>query len=123
MKYKPANEVANYFSLALQAEYFARRVSEFDGASAAVDAGFYAQLVAQLSRRWHAGVRYDLVGAPQSALQPRVERATAMAMFTPSEFSRIRLQASRESSAVESAGWEGLLVLEYSIGAHGAHPF
>jgi hypothetical protein len=123
LKYRPPNHVAHYFSFALQAEYFARRVSEFEGASAAIDAGFYAQLVAQLTRRWHAGVRYDLVGAPASALQSRVERVMGMAMFTPSEFSRIRLQASRQSSAVETASWEALLLLEYSIGAHGAHPF
>jgi hypothetical protein len=123
LKFKPPNHVQHYFSFALQAEYFARRVSSFEGGPAFSDGGFYAQLVAQLSRRWHAGLRYDLVGAPASDLQPKIERMTAMAVFTPSEFSRIRLQGSREHSPDSEAGWEALLVLEYSIGAHGAHPF
>jgi hypothetical protein len=123
LKYLPPNHVQHYFSLALQAELFARRVSAFEGEPVFADAGFYAQLVAQLARRWHAGVRYDLVGAAASELQPKVERVTAMAVLTPSEFSRVRLQGSRASSPDTDGSWEALLLLEYSIGAHGAHPF
>jgi hypothetical protein len=46
-----------------------------------------------------------------------------MAMFTPSEFSRLRLQVQREKVDAGSAIYEALLLLEFSIGAHGAHPF
>ncbi len=123
LKYRPPNHVLHYFSVALQAEFFARRVAASEGAPVFADAGSYVQLVAQLSRRWHAGARYDLVGAPASDLQPKVERAAAMATYTPSEFSRIRLQGSRVGSPGVDASWEALLLLEYSIGAHGAHPF
>jgi hypothetical protein len=123
LKYMPPNRVASYFTMALQTEYFWRRTWA-DGASPmAADAGFYAQLVAQLSRRWHLGGRFDQLGLPASERQPKGDRISAMAMFTPSEFSRLRLAGQREK--VDSGGpvYEALLLLEFSIGAHGAHPF
>jgi hypothetical protein len=123
LKYMPPNHVANYFALALQAEYFWRRAWA-DGANGAVaDAGFYAQIVAQLARRWHMGARFDQLGVPASAIQPKGDRISAMAMFTPSEFSRLRLQGQREKVDTGGPVYEVLLLLEFSIGAHGAHPF
>ena len=123
LKYMPPNHVVSYFALAVQAEYFWRRTWADGALAAAEDAGFYAQIVAQLARRFHAGARFDQVGAPASAIQPKGDRISAMAMVTPSEFSRIRLQGQREK--IDSGGpvYEALLLLEYSIGAHGAHPF
>jgi len=125
LKWKRPNTTEGYFSVALQAEYYWRRTAATTAAltEAQTDGGLYAQLVAQLSRRWHAGFRYDLLGAPTSALQARVDKFTAMVMFTPSEFSRIRLQGSRQNYYHAEGDWEGLLVLEFSMGAHGAHPF
>jgi hypothetical protein len=79
--------------------------------------------VARLARRWHAGARFDQLGWPKSELQPKGARVSAMAMFTPSEFSRLRLQGQREKVDVGDAIYEALLLLEFSIGAHGAHPF
>jgi hypothetical protein len=109
--------------LALQAECFWRRTWAAGDEPAATDAGFYAQLVAQLARRWHVGARFDQVGLPASALQPRGARHSAMAMFTPSEFSRIRLQGQREKVDTGGPVYEVLLLLEFAMGAHGAHPF
>ena len=123
LKYMPPNRVTSYFALALQAEYFWRHLFA-DGASAAQsDAGFYVQMVAQLARRLHAGARFDQVGSPASDLQPKGDRLSAMVMFTPSEFSRVRLQGEREKVDRGDAIYEALLLLEFSIGAHGAHPF
>jgi hypothetical protein len=121
LKYMPPNHVASYFALALQAEYFWRRT--WLDADTISDAGFYAQLVAQLSRRVHMGVRFDQLGVPASAIQAKGDRMSAMAMFTPSEFSRVRLQVQREKVDEGDAIYEALLLLEFSIGAHGAHPF
>jgi hypothetical protein len=121
LKYMPPNRVASYFALALQAEYFWRRLWA-DGDTTS-DAGFYAQLVAQLSRRFHTGVRFDQVGLPASTVQAKGARMSAMAMFTPSEFSRVRVQVQREKVDQDDAIFEALLLLEFSIGAHGAHPF
>src|ERR1017187_4839791 len=123
LKYMPPNHVANYFALSLQSEYFWRHTSADGVTSAQSDAGFYAQLVAQLARRWHLGARFDQLGIPSSAIQPKGDRISGMVMFTPSEFSRLRLQGQREKVDNGGAIYEALLLLEFSIGAHGAHPF
>jgi len=115
------------FEVALQAEYYWRYtdrpiapgVSYFREPDAYNDGGFYAQLTAQLARRWQVGFRYDYLGAPTSNAQERAERATVMAMFTPSGFSRIRLQGSRVTQPTAADTWEVLLALELSVGAHG----
>jgi hypothetical protein len=123
LKYMPPNQVAGYFSLALQAEGFWRRTLAAAGTAAAADAGCYAQLVARLARRWQVGARFDQLGLPASDVQAKGARVSTMAMFTPSEFSRVRLQAQREKVDRGDAIYEALLLLEFSIGAHGAHPF
>jgi hypothetical protein len=56
-------------------------------------------------------------------MQPKGDRISGMVMFTPSEFSRLRLQGQREKVDAGGAIYEALLLLEFSIGAHGAHPF
>jgi hypothetical protein len=123
LKYMPPNHVANYFAVTVQSEYFWRQTFAEGANPRNRDAGFYAQIVAQLARRWHMGGRFDQLGIPASAIQPRGDRVSAMAMFTPSEFSRVRLQGEREKVDDGAAIYEALLLLEFSIGAHGAHPF
>jgi hypothetical protein len=123
LKYMPPNHVANYFALSLQSEYFWRRTSPDGTKAVQTDAGFYAQIVAQLARRWHLGARFDQLGIPASAIQPKGDRLSGMVMFTPSEFSRLRFQGEREKVDNGGAIYEALLLLEFSIGAHGAHPF
>ncbi len=128
LKWKRPNDVEGYFWLALQAEYFYRHIApSADAASlepvpAQLDGGAYAQLVAQIARRWQAGVRFDLLGLPESELIHRAARLSGMFQIAPSEFSRVRLQYFRGLAA--AAPEQGLmLLLEYSIGAHGAHPY
>ena len=123
LKYMPPNHVANYFALSLQSEYFWRRTSPDGTKAVQTDAGFYAQIVAQLARRWHLGARFDQLGIPASAIQPKGDRLSGMVMFTPSEFSRLRFQGEREKVDNGGAIYEVLMLLEFSIGAHGAHPF
>jgi hypothetical protein len=119
LKYKPANETGGWFSLAWTTEYFARKLGVF------LDAGLYSQLVAQLSRRWSLGVREDVLGLPASELQPLTSKTSLSVGFTASEFARLRAQVEREfthGAAVPDA-WGAWLVLEVTIGAHGAHAF
>jgi len=123
LKYMPPNRVENYFALTFQSEFFWRHIAADSGALAQSDAGFYAQVVAQIARRWHLGARFDQVGYPASTVQPKGDLMSGMAMFTPSEFSRLRLQGQREKLDNGGAIYEALLLLEFSIGAHGAHPF
>jgi hypothetical protein len=86
--------------------------------------------VLQLARQWIVGARFDVIGAPSSAVQQRVARLSASLTFVPSEFARLRVYAERENIPPPGAylfqgsdTWAGYLQLEVAIGAHGAHPF
>ncbi|HRU07329.1 MAG TPA: zinc-regulated TonB-dependent outer membrane receptor [Candidatus Brocadiia bacterium] len=96
--------------------------------------GLYAQAVYGFQPRWRAGLRADLVGLTNEVRYPdggkedpgASYRLTGMIDFTPSEFSRLRLQVNRgeyETSSGRQGAWEFMLQLMVSIGAHGAHKF
>jgi hypothetical protein len=126
----------------VQAEYFDRDengdivVATPSSATApesyvAAQSGFYVQGVYQFRPRWRAGVRYDRLDAgdgiaagtpPELAASHRPSRLTAMTDFSNSEFSRLRLQLSRDDSRPET---DDQIVVQYlmSLGAHGAHRF
>ena len=94
-----------------QAEYLENR-------DITTDSGWYAQAVYQPVPRWRFGARVDSVDL--DADDPR--RFSVMLDWSNSEFSRLRLQASRTDSDL---GDENAWTLQYihSIGAHGAHAF
>jgi hypothetical protein len=76
----------------------------------------------QFARRWFAGVRLD-----------RSDRATNASLtdtggsfvltYWPSEFSQVRAQYRRTNYALADSANELLFQFQFSIGAHGAHPF
>ena len=84
--------------------------------------GYYVSGDYQLGRRWFAGARYD-----------RSDRADAAALtdsgqsllltYWPSEFSQVRGQYRRTKYADAETANEFLFQFQFSIGAHGAHPF
>ena len=106
--------------------------------------GWYAQGVFQFAPRWRAGVRYDYLtadndltiisnatgesndeifeesGFESGAHNP--DRWTAMLDWTPSEFSRVRIQYAYDNSRVQS---DSQFMLQYimSLGAHSAHSY
>jgi len=95
--------------------------------------GLYVQGVYQFRPRWRVGLRYDWLSAdnqvpgltiptPLGGDDRDPDRITAMIDFSHSEFSRLRLQYSRDDSSPES---DDQIVLQYvmSLGAHGAHQF
>jgi len=94
--------------------------------------GWYAQAVYQFVPRWRAGLRYDqvdtreLTAGANAALfdtggwTPR--RASVMLDWSHSEFSRVRLQWTRDRSQPDT-GSELRLQYIMSLGAHGAHAF
>jgi hypothetical protein len=132
LKWKPANVSAGYQSLALQAEAILRHLSAGDTLEDEWDGGAYAQIVAQFARRWFFGIRGDVVGVPSSSVLARTERIGASLTFQPSEFARVRGYVEAEHAGGTSAllpqaqpEWVPavFLQLEYSIGAHGAHPY
>lgn len=107
----------------------------------AVQSGWYTQAVWQFMPRWRVGYRYDrlnygsmAIGIVDNGLGPTAgdfallaphspSRNTAMLDFSPSEFSRFRLQFARDESRFGPR--DNVLMLQYihSLGAHGAHKF
>ena len=133
LKWKPINVARGYESLAFQAEAIVRHFGSGDGLEDEWDGGAYAQIVAQFARRWFVGVRGDVVGVPSSSVLARAERVGLSLTFQGSEFSRVRGYLEAEHATAPSSAFlpqampqwapAAYLQLEFSIGAHGAHPY
>ena len=81
LKWLPVNETATYFWLAFTAEYIATRNHGDEVLAGQNDwrgAG-YAQLVAQVARRWRVGVRGDADGYPRTPFDLRAIVASGLA--------------------------------------------
>ena len=122
----------------IQGEYLRRRERGFltEGAiMGALDVdheGWYLQGVYQFRRQWRVGLRWSelqsddpgvlLAGTVYDPLGQDPQHSSAMIDWSPSEFSRLRLQYNRdESRPVSEDQW--LLQYTMSVGAHGAHRF
>jgi hypothetical protein len=148
--------ISSYRSITWQSEYLGR-VSSGDLALASdpdgrmhheskKQGGFYTQLVWRFDDpgRWRLGARFDLLaqnsltiddGAKSSVpidgvcqpLTNMLQRYTAMLEFSPTEFSRFRLQyafdRSRYLNGVQKDVHEVLLQMNIAVGPHGAHSF
>jgi len=102
------------------------------------NSGFYAQVAAKLDQLWEIGVRYDLLmqndvslGGADQHMPSNLPRYSAMIEYSPTEFSRLRLQFdSDESRYLQASGGlsrqpytQIILQANLTIGAHGAHAF
>lgn len=96
--------------------------------------GYYVQAMYGFVPRWRGGLRWEQVGLLSKSVEPdgssaeygSSHRAGAMVDFSPSEFSRLRLQVNQgsyETSDGKENVTEVFLQLMVSIGAHGAHRF
>jgi hypothetical protein len=103
--------------------------------------GWYAQGVWQFMPRWRVGYRYDTVrygtvsnGIVNNGLGPAAgdfpvlanhspTRNTAMLDWSPSEFSRLRLQFASDKSRIGVTDNQVFLQYIYSLGAHAGHKF
>ncbi len=84
--------------------------------------GFYLSGDYQLGRRWFAGARYDRSGrATDASLTDN--GGAFLVTYWPSEFAQLRGQYRRTNYALGTAANEFLFQFQFSIGAHGAHPF
>ena len=83
----------------------------------------YSEAVVQIARRFYLGGRFDLTGLPSGPDVPRRYGDAGSLTFAPSEFSRFRLYAQELGGPGVAATTVGFLQAEYSMGAHGAHPF
>jgi hypothetical protein len=152
LKWAPEGN-ATETSFKLQGEYFRRSESgslTYDTQSASLGAmtdayrsrqsGWYLQGVYQFMPKWRVGYRYDRLNAGTTgiglvnrgalavadfpilgAYNPK--RNTFMVDWSPSEFSRIRLQLARDYSRMGLADNQIFLQYIVSLGAHGAHRF
>jgi hypothetical protein len=84
--------------------------------------GMYASGDYQLGRRWFVGGRYDY--SQRARNDSQLDRgASAILTYWPSEFSQIRGQYRFTRYAEGINANELLLQVQFSLGAHGAHPF
>lgn len=147
-KWAPAGN-ARARSLVLRGEYYQRKeegvlthehtengvteleTTRLDG----TQRGFYTQAVYQFQPRWRAGLRYGRLWSDNRAedaellaetgladADDALEQYTAMLDFATSEFSRLRLQYTRDDTG-EQAQDQWFLQYVMSLGAHGAHRF
>jgi hypothetical protein len=84
--------------------------------------GLYVSGDYQLGRRWFAGARYDRSNRATDASLLDTGGAF-LVTYWPSEFSQVRGQYRRTNYALAPAANEFLFQFQFSIGAHGAHPF
>ncbi len=84
--------------------------------------GFYSSVDYQLGRRWFVGGRIDRSGRARDA-NLTDKGASAILTYWPSEFSQIRGQYRFSRFADGREGNELLFQFQFSLGAHGAHPF
>jgi len=76
----------------------------------------------RLGRRWFAGARLDRSDRADEATL-RDKGGSVLLTYWPSEYSQIRGQYRRTTYADGPTANEFLFQFQFSIGAHGAHPF
>jgi len=109
-----------YRTFILRSELIRSRREQEDGRQTA--RGFFVGGDYRFAQRWWAGARYEFSDHADDATQR--DRGGAVTLtFWPSEFSQIRGELRQRKYAGGIKANEGILQLQFSIGAHGAHPF
>ncbi len=143
-KYAPNGNIRERY-WKVQGEYFQRRESgnlTYDTAGknitdtyAVTKTGWYLQTVWQYMPRWRTGLRYDRLdpgSAEVGALNAAYvianygytpTRTTWMLDYSPSEFSRFRLQLAQDDSRQGLQDNQVFIQYIMSMGAHGAHSY
>ena len=130
LTYDDTAQAAPQFGAALAGDYRSRQ------------SGWYLQGLYQFMPRWRVGYRYDRLDSGNvdnalvaSALGPAVAdfsllmaaynptRHAAMLDWSPTEFSRLRLQFASDKSRIGVTDNQALVQYIFSLGAHGAHRF
>ncbi|MBI5925037.1 MAG: hypothetical protein HY836_05505 [Aquabacterium sp.] len=137
------NGNAKVTNFKLQGEYFRRTESGevvYDTGNAATpgdyrsaQSGWYLQGIYQLTTGWRVGLRHDELNSgtvdyglntPSLVLTDyKPQRDSLMLDWSPSEFSRWRLQVSNDRSREGVNDRQLFLQYQMSLGAHGAHSY
>jgi len=111
---------AIYHSFIGRTELIWSHRDQFDGLQHSF--GYYASGDYQFARRWFIGGRYDRSDRANNASLTDTGQSVVLT-YWPSEFSQIRGQYRRTKYAEDVLANEFLFQFQFSIGAHGAHPF
>jgi hypothetical protein len=111
---------AIYHSFVGRTELIWSHRDQFDGLQKS--GGFYVSGDYQLGRRWFVGGRYDRSDRANNATLVDTGQS-AVLTYWPSEFSQVRGQYRRTKYGEGVLANEFLFQFQFSIGAHGAHPF
>jgi hypothetical protein len=109
-----------YHSFVGRAEWISSRRDQLDALQKA--SGYYVSADYQFARRWFAGVRLDRSDRAADASLTDTG-GSLLVTYWPSEFSQVRAQYRRTNYALAESANELLFQFQFSIGAHGAHPF
>jgi len=147
-KYAANGNVKNSY-LKFQGEYFSRKESgdltyDYDTAGAGANltdtfrntqSGFYLQSVYQFVPRWRVGARYDRLDPGVAKIGTKLgfniisdyafnpSRTSVMLDYSPSEFSRLRVQVANDQSRQGLKDNQFFVQYLMSLGAHGAHSY
>ncbi|MEM4409246.1 MAG: hypothetical protein QXI19_10965, partial [Candidatus Caldarchaeum sp.] len=133
-KYRPLRDNP-YSELSLQYEFMMRGSDTPE--QNLDDFGAYAQILYRFAKRWKGGFRFDYVHTHDPIQKEGVAldeelplgllgtelRYAAVLTFTPTEFSKIRLQYEFADPDFMRSFSAIFLQFQYALGAHGAHPF
>jgi hypothetical protein len=109
-----------YHSFIARSEVVWSRRDQFGGLQSAN--GFYVSGDYQFGRRWFTGVRLDRSDRAYNAAVTDTGQSIVLT-YWPSEFSQVRGQYRRTAYGDGPTANELLFQFQFSIGAHGAHPF
>jgi len=110
------------------------------GGYSSAQSGWYLQGVYQFVPMWRVGYRYDRLDAGTTSIglvdsgaltaadfpilaKYNPTRQTVMVDWSPSEFSRVRLQYAQDKARSDATDNQVFLQYIVSLGAHGAHKF
>lgn len=108
--------------------------SEITGGYVSTQRGGYLQAVYQFSKEWRTGVRFDRLDSGATTFGNALngvlavtdftpKRSSLMVDWSPSEFSRLRLQLARDQAQQGLSDNQTTLQYVMSLGAHGAHKY
>jgi len=134
LRWKPLQR-AIYHSFVARSEFIWRQQNQPDLTACAVVScplfvrtgfqsafGFYTSADYQFARRWFVGGRIDLSDRPFDA--SLTDKGGSLVLtYWPSEFAQVRGQYRFTRYAENFDAHEAFIQLQFSLGAHGAHPF
>jgi outer membrane receptor protein involved in Fe transport len=109
----------------LQGEYLhTKRDGEFTThIDNTTQSGWYLQGIYQFIPHWRAGLRTEHLDSGSLSQDHQARKHSVMLDYSPSEFSRVRLQLAKDYARGDAVDNQLVLQYQVSLGAHGAHSY